>query len=240
MINEDFSFIRIIEPYPIWIIDNFLDKEIINEVNRDWVSQDTGLWGSGYEKVDGKKNILEHGMRWLNDYELMPESISKVIKHFHSDEFTQEIGKITDIDNLVVDESRNWSGMRVMLPNSYQLIHSDARSHPNKDGLRKELTCLMYFNEDYDRERDEGCLEIWNDDVSKREYEIEPINNRFVVFQNSDTSYHGVPLVNSERKSITFSILTNDDVSNRTKALFVPREGDSDEVKEMARKRLEV
>ena len=55
MINEDFSFIKIIEPYPIWIIDNFLDEKIINEVNRDWVSQDTGLWGSGYERLMGRK-----------------------------------------------------------------------------------------------------------------------------------------------------------------------------------------
>ena len=93
MINKDFSFIRIIEPYSIWILDNFLNDEIVNDMNKDWVSQDSELWGSGYEKIDGEKNILEHGMRWLNDYELMPKSISKVIKYFHSDEFTIEISK---------------------------------------------------------------------------------------------------------------------------------------------------
>ena len=98
----------------------------------------------------------------------MPESISKVIKYFHSDEFTKEISKVTGVDELVTDESRKWSGMRVMLSDSYQLIHSDARSHPDRDGLRKELTCLMYFNEDYNKESDEGCLEIWNDDMTER------------------------------------------------------------------------
>ena len=240
MINKDFSFIRIIEPYSVWILDNFLDDKIVNDMNKDWVSQDSELWGSGYEKVDGKKNILEHGMRWLNDYELMPESISKVIKYFHSDEFTKEISKITGVDDLVTDESGNWSGMRVMLPDSYQLIHSDARSHPDKDGLRKELTCLMYFNEDYDKESDEGCLEIWNDDMTERVHEVEPINNRFIIFQNSDTSYHGVPSVKFERKSITFSILTKDNTNGRTKALFVPREEDDEQVKKMAKKRLEL
>tara|TARA_B100000287_G_scaffold434850_1_gene500652 strand:- start:2995 stop:3711 length:717 start_codon:yes stop_codon:yes gene_type:complete len=227
------------KPYKIWIIDNFLQKDVIKSLNKNWVSQDSGLWGSSYDKVGGKKNILEDGMRWLNDYDLMPDEISSVIKHFHSDEFTAMITKITGVDNLVTDKSRNWSGMRTMLPNSYQLIHSDARTHP-KNGLRKELTCLFYLNEDYNRERDEGCLEIWNDDMTEKVIEVEPINNRFMVFLNSNTAYHGVPLVKSERRAITFSILKDSNSDGRTKALFVPREEDSDEVKEVAKKRLEV
>lgn len=227
------------KPYKIWIIDNFLKTDVIGGINKNWISQDTGLWGSGYSTIGGKKNILEDGMRWLNDYDLMPKEISDVLKYFHSHEFTKKIGEITNIDNLITDESRNWSGMRTMLPNSYQLIHSDARTHP-VNGLRKELTCLLYFNEDYNRERDEGCLEIWNDDVLERIHEIEPINNRFLIVLNSGIAYHGVPLVKSERRAITFSILKDADSDGRTKALFVPREEDSDEVKETAKRRLEV
>ncbi len=240
MINKSYRIKTINKPYKIWLIDDFLEKNIVDDINLNWTPQDSGLWGFGYNEVGGKKNILEHGMRWLNDYTLMPKLISTVIKNFHSEEFIKEISKITNIDNLIADESRNWSGMRVMLPDSYQLIHSDARSHPDKSGLRKELTCLLYLNEFYNRERDEGCLEIWNDDMTERIHEIEPINNRFIVFQNSDTSYHGVPSVKFERKSITFSILSKDNTSGRTKALFVPRDGDSEEVREMAKKRLEV
>ncbi len=239
MLNQNSNTELIENPYKIWIMDNFLKKDVIDGINKNWVSQDTGIWGSGYNEVGGKKNILEDGMRWLNDYDLMPKEISDVIKYFHSKKFTKKISEITQIDNLIIDESRNWSGMRTMLPNSYQLIHSDARTHP-KNGLRKELTCLFYLNEDYDRERDEGCLEIWNDDMTKRTHEIEPINNRFIIFLNSNTANHGVPLVKSERRAITFSILKDGSSGGRTKALFVPREQDSDEVKYIAKKRLEV
>ena len=48
--------------------------------------------------------------------------------------------------------------------------------------LRADWTTVCYLNEDYNRERDEGCLEIWNDDMTKRTHEIEPINNRFIIF----------------------------------------------------------
>ena len=239
MINKDFKIKYIDEPYPIWVIDNFLKDGVVDNINKNWVSQNTGLWGSGYNEVGGKENILESGMRWLNDYDLMPTEISDIIKYFHSDECTKKIGKITNIDNLITDESRNWSGMRTMLPDSHQLIHSDARTHP-VNGLRKELTCLLYLNEDYNRERDEGCLEIWNDDMTKRTHEIEPINNRFIIFLNSNTANHGVPLVKSERRAIIFSILKDGNSDGRTKALFIPREEDSDEVKDVAKKRLEV
>ena len=209
MINKNYKLFKIKNPYKIWIIDDFFDKKIIDNINKMWVEQNTGLWGSGYEKVDGKKNILEQGMTWLNDYELMPEEISDVLKYFHTENFTKKLEDITGIDNLITDKSRNWSGMRTMLPNSHQLIHSDARTHP-KNGLRKELTCLLYVNENYDKKRDKGCYEVWSDDMSERLYEIEPLYNRFVIFHNTDTAYHGVPEVGeSERRALTFGVLKN-------------------------------
>ena len=240
MFNKDWKLNEITNPYSIWIVDNFLEQKVIDNIDKNWVSQDSELWGSGYAEVGGEKNILEDGMRWLNDYDLMPYEISYVLKYFHTNDFTEKLGKLTNVDGLITDESRNWSGMRTMLPNSHQLIHSDARTHP-ENGLRRELTCLLYVNKDYDRKRDEGCLEVWNDDMSKKIDEIEPIYNRFVVFCNTDTAHHGVPLVGeSERRSLTFGVLKDAESGGRTKALFKAREEDDESVSEIAEKRLEV
>jgi hypothetical protein len=98
----------------------------------------------------------------------------------------------------------------------------------------------MYLNEKYNKQKDEGCLEIWNDDMTIRTHEIEPSANRLVVFLNSDTSYHGVPVVKFERKFITFSILKKGNVTERSKALFVARPTDSDEIKVEGIKRSQV
>ena len=159
----------------------------------------------------------------------MTKELSEVAIQLHSQEFTDKIGKLIEIDGLISDNDMRWSGMRTMLPGSFQLIHSDARTHP-KNGLRKELTCLFYLNEDYNRERDEGCLEIWNDDVSQCIHKIEPLNNRLIMFQNSDTSYHGVPVVKKDRKAILFSIMKDSNCSNREFAEFVARPQDPESV----------
>ena len=71
-------------------------------------------------------------------------------------------------------------------------------------------------------------------------HKIEPISNRLVVFLNSDTSFHGVPVVKSERKAITFSILKDGEVTKRSKALFVARPNDPEEVKSEGIKRSQI
>lgn len=226
-INKNCTINVIDDPYPIWIIDNIFSKEILDKILENWPIDG---WHSGYTSVNDKTNILESGMRGISKYELMPPYIQSFVKDLHSQEFTKIIEEITEIKGLISDESLRWSGLRMMLPGSYQLIHSDARQHPI-NGLRKELTCLLYLNKDYNKEKDQGCLEIWNDTMSECVHQIEPLFNRMVIFLNSDTAYHGVPRVLSERKMITFSILKDASSStNRSKALFVPRPFDNEEV----------
>lgn len=230
IINNNYTIQYISDPYPIWIIDNFLDSNSIIDVIKEWPDNDDPKWHCGHPTIDGKTNPLEQGMRGISKREDMPHYIGKIIDYFHSTDFCKIISDITGIDNLEPDTSMRWSGLRVMLPNSFQLIHSDARFNP-ETGYRKELTCLMYLNPNYSKDRDEGCLEIWTDDMSKRTHEIEPIYNRMTIFLNSDTSYHGVPVVKSDRRAITFSILKKGDVGERSKALFVKRPQDSEEIR---------
>jgi hypothetical protein len=239
LLNKNFTTKFLDKPYPCWILDNFLDTNLIDNILENWLPADDPHWHNEYSTVSGDKNLLEQGMKSISKPELMPELIADLLKYFHSDEFTAYIGKILDISELVSDKHMRWSGMRNMLPNSFQLIHSDARKS-KETGLRKELTCLLYLNKDYERQRDQGCLELWNDEMTECIHQIEPIANRLVIFLNSDTAYHGVPVVLSERKAITFSILKDGDTSERYKALFVARPDDSAEVKLQGVKRSQI
>jgi Rps23 Pro-64 3,4-dihydroxylase Tpa1-like proline 4-hydroxylase len=226
--TPDINYIE--DPYSIWVIDNFLKKDILDTIVEKWPSENDTRWHRGHEKINGKENILESGMRGISKIDLMPKEIGDLLKYFHSSEFTNKIGEMLGISGLIPDEYMRWSGMRTMIPNSYQLIHSDARISPESN-LRKELTCLIYFNPDYNRKRDEGCLEIWSDDMAEKVHEIEPLLNRMTIFLNTEKSFHGVPLVKGERRAITFSIMKSGETSDRSKALFVARPMDAEEVR---------
>ena len=234
-IKKQFVFLK--DPYPIWIADGFLKDEVLLDVKKSWTPIEASAWHRGYEKVGNRENLLEKRMRAISKLKKMPDVIQNLFRKIHSVEFTDYLSSVTGIEGLVVDETMRWSGMRTMLEGSHQLIHSDARKHP-VNGLRKELSCLIYINEkDYVKSRDQGCLEIWSDDMKERVHEIEPIDNRLVVFQNTDTSYHGVPKVCFERKALIFSVMKEAEASSRTKALFVRRSQDPIEIEKIGLER---
>ncbi len=234
IINDNYDLLEMKQPYPIWIIDNFLDEEVLKTIHELWPGLDDQNWHGGHEMIDGEKNILEQGMI---SYDINDTKgyLNEFLTYIHSQDFTDKISQMTGIDNLVGDESMRWSGIRTMVTGGFQAVHSDARLNP-ESGLRKELTCLIYFNEDWKQE-DSGFFEVWNDDMTECTNSISPISNRMVIFLNSDTSYHGVPEVLSERKSITWSILKSGEVGERSKALFVSRPQDDKRVGELGKKR---
>tara|TARA_B100000073_G_C23646603_1_gene538838 strand:- start:353 stop:1099 length:747 start_codon:yes stop_codon:yes gene_type:complete len=235
LINKNIHVKYISEPYPVWVIDNFLQTEVLKKIQKEWPDSNSNVWHGGHSYINNEKNILEQGMLSLDRLEDMPQHIAELVKKIHTDEFTQKISKITGVEDLITDFSRRWSGVRVMCKDSFQAIHSDARRNP-ETGYRKELTCLVYFNKNWKKE-DVGQFEVWDDDMNNCVHKIEPIENRLVIFLNTDKSYHGVPEVKSERRSITWSLLKDGDSDDRSKALFVARPNDDEKINELGRQR---
>ena len=239
LLNPNLKIKKITNPYTVWVFENFFDEEVIEAISNSWFDSDNSVWNTAHKSVNGKINALEQGMKGISKLDLMPPAISKVIAQLHSQNFTDQIGKLLEIDNLVPDKDMRWSGMRTMLPGSFQLIHSDARLSP-ESGLRKEITALIYTQSNYNSEVDTGHLEIWDDNMQECIHKIAPKYNSAIFFLNSDTSYHGVPDVNFERRAITFSILKDAEASNRSKALFVARPNDSEEVRKQGLERSQI
>ncbi len=232
ILSHYFRVTTIDYPYKIWIIDDFLKSAIVDKILKEWPSHNLKGWNHGYANIENTQNKLESGMAAMSKVEDMPEFIKQIVLYFHTQEFVDTIANLIKVDGLVPDISRRWGGIREMHPGSFQLIHSDARKSL-ETSLRKEITGLLYFNLDYDKKIDAGCLEIWDDKLQNKVHEIEPLMNRMVLFLNSDTSYHGVPKVNTLRRSITFSFLKRGTAENRYKALFVKRPEDPNEITEL-------
>jgi hypothetical protein len=237
LFNPDFSVKSYKDPFKFWVVDGIFQKDLSQDVLNVWPNLSDARWNKGYLSIGGHKNKLEDKMMAMSGKRNMPTFFKNFIKTLNSHESIAVYEKITGIKNLKVDDNWRWAGLRETLPGGHQLVHSDARKHP-ENGLRKELTLLFYFREDYDRKRDEGCLEMWNDDMTQMIHEVEPIHNRMVIFLNTDQSYHGVPVTKANRKMITFSLLKEGETTERFKALFLARPDDDPVIDELGLERL--
>ena len=229
-LNKEFNDTT--KPYRYVVIDNFFKEDLANKLLSEYPSKDDSGWYQFRDKIDGIKNVLEQGMYGISDIKNIPDFWNKIILKLNSSTFCEELKKITGVLEILPDTYNKigqWTGLRVMKKGSYQLIHSDARLHPH---LKKEkkLTIVGYLNKNW-QESDEGYLEIWNNEMTECVEKIAPLFNRVILFENTETSYHGVPKVNGFRNSFLLSYLKN--IKNfketRQKALFVKRPQEKDE-----------
>jgi len=219
------------KPYRYVVIDNFFEKSLIDKLYNEYPSGDNKDWYKSRDDIHGTKNVLEQGLWALSKKEHIPDLWLNVLLKLNSLEFCRLLERLTGISDLLPDdynETGQWSGLRVMKKGSYQLIHSDSRVHPHLN-LEKKLTIVGYLNKNW-MEEDSGCLEIWNSDMTKCVKKVEPLFNRVILFENTETSYHGVPKVNNYRRSFLASYLKDekDFKETRSKALFVKRPNEPD------------
>jgi len=228
-LNESFNDSN--KPYRYVIIDNFFNKEIADKLLETYPKEGSN-WYKFRDKIGDIKNVLEQGMYGISESKHIPNFWSDIILKMNGLDFCKVLEKITGVVGILPDTYNKigqWTGLRVMKKGSYQLIHSDARLHPHLK-LEKKLTIVGYLNKDW-KESDSGYLEIWNNEMTECVEKIEPLFNRVILFENTDTSYHGVPEVNSYRNSFLLSYLkdTNNFEETRPKALFVKRPYEKDE-----------
>ena len=97
-ISDNCKFEKLTSNYDVYVIDNFLQKKSLQSVINNWPKEDSPEWVGGYEKINGKKNILETGLKAINDRSHMPSKILDVYDYFHTKEFTNFISQITGDD----------------------------------------------------------------------------------------------------------------------------------------------
>ena len=219
------------KPYRYVVIDNFFTDDIAQQLSEAYPVLSDKRWYKFRDKIGDIKNVLEQGMYGISKPEDMPGGWLDVLLKLNSELFCGVLNKITNIDGILPDTYNDigqWTGLRMMDKGSYQIIHSDARLHPHLK-MEKKLTIVGYLNRDW-KKSDTGYLELWDNDMTKCVERIEPIFNRVVLFENTKTSYHGVPDVNGYRKSFLISYLkdTEDFKEIRPKALFVKRPHEKD------------
>ena len=176
---------RSAQPFPFFKIDGFLDEAFANEVTHAMPSfADAQRLGFTFKSVNEKLKLQ------VTDWTRFPPPVLALHKALASQEFLDDLVYITGIPKLLADDKLDGGGMHQTGPGGRLDVHVDFNILEDR-GWHRRLNILVYFNPIWQEDWG-GRIELWDKDVKKCWHSFVPILNRCVVFETSDTSYHGV------------------------------------------------
>ena len=174
-------------PFPHIVLDGFFAPDVLRAV----VAEIPSPLHEPERLFRRHEAGLTHGkFAFRNVPALGPESIS-LINTLNSKPFVEFLSTLTGIPKLIPDPRLEGGGFHQIVRDGMLHVHADFNIHPIMRTYRR-LNLLLYLNEGWQAEWG-GALELWPEDMSAAALSILPLFNRTVIFNTTDTSYHGHP-----------------------------------------------
>lgn len=186
--NELRRRVREATPFPYFAINGFLDEEFADRVLQAFPSfEEAAKIGRSFEAVNEKKKIQ------VTDASMFPKPIAELNRALATPEFVGLLSSVFEIPDLLPDDELVGGGIHQTGPHGHLDVHVDF-NYVSERQLHRRLNILIYFNKDWGSEWG-GNIELWDKDVKVCHHSFSPTFNRCVVFQTSESSYHGVTAV---------------------------------------------
>jgi hypothetical protein len=191
-------------------IDDFLEPEVCDALLRDFPSFDTKKATNEMGRVGGKA-VIEN---------VAPVSpfYSKFYDFINSPLFLDIMSKITGIPDLIADETLFGGGTHENLDGQYLDAHIDFNIDERRM-LHRRMNLLIYLNKEWE-ESWGGSIELHSNPRNPDTDEVKsflPLFNRAVIFETSEYSWHGFPVIRLpedkkrlSRKSFSIYLYTKD------------------------------
>ena len=174
------------EPTRFFVIDDFLQPEFAEAVASSYPAyEDAQRLGHQFKAVNENLKVQ------ITDPERFPAPVAQLNEVLASDAFLETMVRITGIEGLLADRELSGGGMHVMGGSVGRLdVHVDFNLIRER-GLYRRLNILVFFNKEWDPTWG-GAFELWDPEVKNCLFEAEPRFNRCVVFNTTESSFHGV------------------------------------------------
>jgi len=172
------------KPFRFLVVDNFLPESQFALAASVFPEPEAPMWLK--YRSGAENNKLQS-----QNFQLVDADLRNVLKLLNEPHFVEWLSNVTSIDGLIPDPEYHGGGLHQTLKGGHLGIHVDYNKHTTQ-GWHRRLNAILYFNEKWE-ESWGGSLEFWNADVSERVQMIAPLGNRLVVFETTETSWHGHP-----------------------------------------------
>lgn len=170
-------------PFPHVVVDGLIDMRIIERVGDEF---------PGPEDIPWNQKTHEYSRKLAcEDMSLMGPWTRLLLYEMNGGVFIRFLEMLTGITGILPDPHLKGGGLHQIEAGGFLDVHADFNYHEGLN-LQRRLNVLLYLNRDW-KEEYGGHLELWNEKLDRCEKRIAPIANRMVVFNTTDTSYHGHP-----------------------------------------------
>lgn len=173
-------------PFRFFKIDNFLKPAFLADLLASYPSYEEAGKMGGKQFMAAKEKFKIQ----VTDAKLFPEPVKQLAETLNGPRFLSDLQYITGIDELLPDSGFAGGGIHLTNTSGRLDVHVDFNFNEHLNAFRR-LNILVYLNPDWDKAWG-GDIELWDADVTHCHHAFSPIANRCVVFETSETSYHGV------------------------------------------------
>jgi 2OG-Fe(II) oxygenase superfamily len=171
------------KPFRYMILDDVLDSGLLERVCEE------------IPRIDDETWVRENDERIKQFNHRSPVSLGRgateLVTLLHSAAFLYLLSEITGIWDLLPDPYLQGASYHVVPRGGFFDVHVD-RNVAYSTGLVRRLALMLYLNKGWKPEYG-GQFELWNETGTQRVKSVEPVFNRCLIFEVTDTSYHGLP-----------------------------------------------
>lgn len=171
------------QPFRHIVIDDFLERAYADELLREFPAFERGNY-IGDDGRPGGKSTVDSMPQIGPAYRQLDEIIQ-------TPAFLAYIGRITGIDDLLYDPFYLGGGTHENRNGQPLSAHIDFNYHPSERWHRR-LNLIVYLNHEWE-ESWGGLLDLYRDPYTdpKPTVSVMPLFNRCVIFETTETSWHG-------------------------------------------------
>ena len=181
--EEHANAYRTAEPFPHLVIDDLVAPDLLRSVAREVeaaMAKQALAMNDAFQRKFASPNMREMG----------PETRA-LINFMNSQEVLGFLERLTGIAGLIPDWQLAGGGMHALGEGGFLNVHADFNYHTHLK-LDRRINLLLYLNADWQDDWG-GELQLWDRTMSKCCHRITPEFNRCVIFNTTDTSFHGNP-----------------------------------------------
>ena len=171
------------DPFPHIAFDDFIEPDAIEAVYQELVSDTEKRW-------DGMDDRYQRKYACAKTVEMGPRTRA-LIQFLNGQEMISFLEALTGIEGLVPDPSLAGGGLHELRDGGFLGVHADF-NFQRHTRLDRRINLLLYFNKDWEEDYG-GNLELWDTNMKTCIKRYTPDFNRCVIFNTTDTSFHGNP-----------------------------------------------